>query len=71
MKKLLFVLALGAFAASCGNGSTEKTNADSTLAAPAQDSAVTPAPATDSTHAAAPAADSAHTATADSTHAAK
>lgn len=53
MKKLLFVLALGAFAASCGNGSTEKTNSDSTLtdttlvsdsttAAPTTDSTVTP-----------------------------
>ncbi len=30
MKKLLFVLALGVSAASCGNGSTEKTNSDST-----------------------------------------
>ncbi|MFT4204229.1 MAG: hypothetical protein QM610_09985 [Chitinophagaceae bacterium] len=66
MKKLLFVLALGAFAASCGNGTTEGTNSDSTLTdstlsvdssatAPVVDSAA--APTVDSS--AAPAADSA------------
>lgn len=62
MKKLLFVLAIGVFAA-CGNGSTESTASDSTLTdstaiAPA-DSAVTTdttiAPATDSSAAPAPA----------------
>lgn len=31
MKKLLFVLALGAFAASCGNGTPSQAAADSTI----------------------------------------
>ena len=30
MKKLLFVLALGAFVAACNNGSNDATNADTT-----------------------------------------
>jgi hypothetical protein len=52
MKKLLFILAIGAFAA-CGSGENKDAAADSTVA-PAADSTV--APAADST--VAPAADS-------------
>jgi hypothetical protein len=44
MKKVLFVLALGAFAA-CGSGETKTESADTTTVAPADTTTVTPAPA--------------------------
>ncbi|PZP49050.1 MAG: entericidin [Pseudopedobacter saltans] len=65
MKKLLFVLALGVFAASCGNGSTEKTNSDSTLVDTTINTDSTVAPSTDSTTA--PASADSTVAPADST----
>lgn len=45
MKKLLFVLGFGIAVASCGNGSTEKTNSDSLLTdtqSVSKDSSLTP-----------------------------
>ncbi len=52
MKKLLFVIALGAFVASCGNGSTEKTNSDSTLVDTTLSVDSTVTPSSDTAHAA-------------------
>lgn len=57
MKKLLFVIALGAFAA-CGSGESTEATTDTTTVAPATDTTAT-----------APAADTTAPAAADTTHA--
>lgn len=51
MKKLLFVLALGAFVAACNNGSNDATNADTTTTTTTTtDTASTMAPMDTTTH---------------------
>lgn len=49
MKKLLFVLALGAFVAACNNGSDDTTTTDSTTMS-ADTTTMAPAPMDTTTH---------------------